>query len=735
MDSMLEARNADIKTQARGIMEDIDAAQLASANVTDLQKLYTSYNTLVDEAERLKNAKSTDRFSILPVELINQIFYHYCRGSTAGPVVLSSVSSRWFKLVCNFAEVWSKITINANELNWQERLEVYTRRSKDRPLDITLCFPLTSEEIRIIIGTGCLPRWRSLTVIDSRSSREKSTWNFLLRLTEYQDLLQLFKFDNFPELRKIDIRVKSPYTREPCLWSSIFLNTPSLQSLSISPILLSNLTVNLVFIEFNALLDLLDANPGLVTIKFSAQRHLVPLVANRQNAVRLHHLQTLISDDMIDILSILRCIDCPNLQTLQLSGATEKMPGLMDYILPLPHLQSLRLKIRGDTEIKLPKVSKFNRSQSNLHHLHIEHYILDTPPPRGMVSAVSQIAPFFPTIKVLRIVTDSPNIVWQQAVHRLVDLEELIIQYDASAKFLYADEEKRFPGTVRERVDLPSLKRLQIRGDDALTILGILRAPNLTFLSIKDAKILNHYTYLSLLSPFPVVRHLEFQALAPNSTLKEIELNLAAKDHPDSPCFIEELVTMHDSCPLLEHMDLTNVRTLRLNGVLQEFGMKRDDLHFTPRSIDISAFLRTPQNKLLLERITTLDLAVSAFLFPSVTGLEETLPFLISLEKIFFPRALFGTKIPVDVLINGMIEQAACPRLVEIHTEDYPQWDPLLRLLGIRNRTLHLDPSNTTLKPIECLYYPAFPHPSMLKPLQMALAGKFPVFLAPSTLL
>ncbi|PVG03539.1 hypothetical protein CPB86DRAFT_779258 [Serendipita vermifera] len=727
MDPKPEENDLDIRAQARRVIEDINAAQRGSSNTIDLSNLYTQYNSLVDEAERQKCMKIIDRFSVLPVELIHQIFHECCRDSTDGPLILSSVSSRWFKLVCSFPDIWTRITINTNEPNWRGRLKAHAQRSGDRLLDVTLCFPLTSEEVEIITKSGCLPRWRSLNVIDTRSDKEKGTWTFLHRLTEPQDLLQLFRFDDFPELRHIDIRVKSPYTREPCLWSSIFFNAPVLQNLSISPVLLSNLTINLIFIEFSALLALLAENPGLVSIKLSSQRRLFPLVANYPDKIPLHRLENLISEDMVDVLAILQHIDCPNLKKLQLRCATDKLPPLMDHVLPLHHLKTLILKISGPTEIEFLPKGKFSRSPSNLCNLHIEYNVADVAPQHRMSSAISQIASFFPTVKVAKIITDNNNTNWRNILSRFMDLEELTIQYDINRKAFYA-EDRTAPLVSRANVVLPKLWKLRIRGDVVREILRGLNAPNLTLLSIEDTKSFDLYSHLSLPVRFPAVHTLQFEALCPESTLKELEQRPTKQD-PSPSSSIEELITMHDSYPLLEHMNLSNVRTLRLNGVRQEFGMKRENLHFTPRSIDLSIFLKTPQNKLLLERITFLDLAFSSHLFPAITGLEEALPSLVSLERISFPRALFDSGIPVDILISAMIEKTACPRLVEIHTEDYPLWDPLMQLLTIRNRTLHLEPAPTPTtipKPIECLYYPGLLHPSRLEPLQMALAGKFP---------
>ncbi|CAG8706787.1 1892_t:CDS:1, partial [Acaulospora colombiana] len=554
MDSKLEENDLDIRAQARRVIEDIDAAQRDSPNVADLFNFYTRYNGLVDEAQQRKMIKVPDRFSVLPVELIHQILLQCCRDSTDDPLLLSSVSSRWFRLVCDFPDIWTKIMINTNEEQWEERLEVYARRSKDRLLDVTLCFPLSSEQVTTIINSHCLTRWRSLTVIDTRSDKEKGTWSFLLRLTEPQDLLQLFRFNNFPELRQVDIRVKSPYTREPCLWSGIFFNTPTLQSLSISPVLLSNLTINLIFIEFSALLVLLTENPGLVSIKLSSQRRLFPLVANHTAKIPLHHLQSLVSEDMVDVLSILQHIDCPNLQTLQLSCATDKLPPLMDHIVPLHHLKILKLKIGGPTENEFLPKSKFSRSPSNLHYLRIEYYVADVPPRHRMSSAISQIATFFPTVKIARIITDNNSTQWRHILGRFTDLEELIIEYD-TRKVTYT-EDKAAPLASRANIVLPKLQSLQIRGDAVHVILRSLNAPSLTFLSIKDTKSFDVHSHLSLSARFPAVHTLQFQALCPDSALKEIEQRPANK-HALYPSSIEELVTMHDSCPLLEHMDLS----------------------------------------------------------------------------------------------------------------------------------------------------------------------------------
>jgi hypothetical protein len=169
-----------------------------------------------------------------------------------------------------------------------------------------------------------------------------------------------------------------------------------------------------------------------------------------------------------------------------------------------------------------------------------------------------------------------------------------------------------------------------------------------------------------------------------------------------------------------------------LTGVLQGVSVQREIYHFDQREIRLSDLLDHPGYS--LNNLTTLDLCASNVLFPIVVGLTDILPHLVSLKSISLPRALADTDVLVDSLIEGMHQQhdgvSMCPQLMDIQTEDYPQWRSLMDVLEKRNRTAHIKRGDTNRglgpAPIACLRLPGLPHSSVLKPLQAALAGKFP---------
>lgn len=691
-------------------------------NIQSAPELLSEYNALVDRLHALPTGPNP--FEALPNELIYQIFTEFVLDLPEGVVTLSLICTQWRQLTHQNAALWTRIVINTNKPEWKSRLKAFHALSRDRLVDVTLYTPFSVEGLKPLLKDEHLFRWRSLSVLDSRTKEERSLWPWQRRADDSVHLLSLFQDRSFSNLRNIDVRVKATTTaRAPTLWSSIFTtaNLP-LNRIMIQPLLLSHLTVNMFYVGFEQLLDILEGVPNLLFLKLSLGRTSGDdLALQADTLVPLHHLREIKSGEGVPIAKLLSKLDCPNLHSLEAECFRTAFDGMYRKLQHLRLLKRLRLVLYCTTlnpfSIETPPIA--------LDDFQLEHRY--TPSSGSSIPVLTEtvyptfLDPLFQLFSPIRRVKLStnqslftnqiPQSAWANTLSLINHVESLSIE-----------ENRANPRSVQKApnrltpISLPSLQSLMLTGPLCSAVLSLIEAPKLKELYLIGMSDFDPEALEVLMRVSSTIRTLHLDNLPHNAVYSTPYRIL----YP-----VEDLITSHSLHLTFGNHLNSKVRTLRLIGVLQGVAMKRGKFHFDQREIHLNTF----QPRDILHTVTHLDLCVSSDLFPVVIGLDTVLPALEVLEKISLPRALLTSNVLVDELLRHMLQAlSSCPRLKEIYTEDYPDWTALTDLVTRRNLTGLIEERYTKDQPfpggIQCLYLPALPHQSILSPLQEVLAGK-----------
>jgi hypothetical protein len=702
----------NLRNRALDILTQIDDRR---EDCRKTKALRGEYNAIVERIQRLK--RPCNSFQKLPTELIVLIFSECALLSGDVLCILSLVCTEWQELVIQSAELWTQISVNFNEPDWQENIEMFHMLSRERLLSITLSFPFPNDQLGAIAKES--HRWESLTVIEGRTSVEKDRWRFPLRPTDSNALLQLLQDQPLPNLKGLDIQVKLTNTFSPYLWSNIFADSEAFESIPQRPFLLSHLTVNLFFVDFEDLVIKLAELPDLAFLKLSAQRRAQPNLTPDFDGPKLplNRLTELILEEPGSAGMLLQRISCPNLSSMKAHF------DLVDYISQVATIESI-------PSLKTLKVSLFHSgghppitSTPKFKALDLYDFTyLDDRRPKGASEerynrfiAVSDLVACARRVSLAMASSFSE---WWRTLGRIIMAEEILI--DGGRNYSEVTLEHR-PDDPRV---LPNLRLLHVKGDSIPSILLITRAPALQELLLSNANApLNDV--LSFISHSPNLKKLELRAIRSSDQKLSIET-------PIMTCLEDVLIT-HDCIYILQYLELPKLKVFRMMGVLQGVSIKRDIYHFDRREIHVDSVLYSLP---ILSIITELDLCVVDSLFPVVCGLDEALPEMKMVEKIRLPRALRKGTVWIDKLIDSMLA-GSCPRLGEIYSEDYPPWGRLMELLVARNRLQGLElnmgaesqpeSEGGMPRPIQTLYLPGLPHRLILDQIQILLAGKIPM--------
>jgi len=342
----------EIRERAGAILTSIEGGSHDGLALEDLQ---AEYNALIDKllhAPRLPNKDNS--FTVLPTELMYKIFEEVCSDEQGDPRLLSQVSKQWFQLARENAELWTSITIDPMKRSWLKHLELYCRHSANRPLDIKVLLPLEDADIQQMEKSAEFHRWRSLHILKGRRSTENAPGRILRRASTPLVLLSLIKRDAFPQLREFKVMLKPIMHSSPYVWSALFDKRddigalPTLSDLAKTSIL-SHLTVNLHFTNFETLLNVLSTTPGLACLRLSPQRRTPDLAsaAQKRDPIPLCRLRELTVENNNGV-QILSAIACPNLEVLTASLTYEEVPEFRAGLRRLTSLKKLSLSLYRD---------------------------------------------------------------------------------------------------------------------------------------------------------------------------------------------------------------------------------------------------------------------------------------------------------------------------------------------------------------------------------------------------
>ncbi|KAG8829606.1 hypothetical protein FRC17_006317, partial [Serendipita sp. 399] len=608
-------------------------------------------------------------------------------------------------------------------------MEIYAQRSRDRLLDVTLEFPFSNDELDRVIAQGDIARWKSLTI---QSSREIGTDMLRLprRVREAPSVIYLFQNGKFTNLQSIDVQLKTAAAGSTMLWSNLFPDSRALDNVPVKQLLLSHLTVNLFFIDFPAFIIALKELPGLIYLKFLPQRHPdapTPPPESDEDSISLPKLHELLMIQQPRGMMLLRRLDAPSLKKLSFSLLMGEIPAFYKIVQSIRSLKSLHLVLHG-----VPNIAPLEESPS----LELDELMLSYPPPTNsqyILGSDSDEGASF--LSLLRLFSQAKKVIitdlstkWYNIISVFQETEDLYMFRTKSAYQKHL-EVMESPDQV---IQLPHLSFLHVEGDLCDMVISVLRAPNLRALKVVDAPNIAPEELSMFIRSSPGLQRMHLEAVSSSPSSMEIQHSLSESIQ------LAELSVTHDARTLIQDFEFANLKVLKLTGALQGVAMQRGMFHFDRREIHLDAFLFSAKSgrPSVFANLVDLDLCVSTDLFPLVSGLEEVVPHLYQIEKVSLPRALYSTKILVDVLLQSILfsykgDQSSnqngvyCPHLEMIYTEDYPQWDCLTQLLLKRNTVSHASGERGE-RALKCLHLPALPHPSILRPLQTALGGKFP---------
>ncbi|CCA66615.1 hypothetical protein PIIN_00298 [Serendipita indica DSM 11827] len=722
----------DVHAEARTLMDRIQTTTDSAHSLPN----YMSYNDLVDRAEEL--TRGNDRFAALPAELLHQIFHDYCYDkdvNTNAPFVLSLVCTRWASIMATIAaDLWTRVEVASSNVNWLECLEVQCEKSRDKPLDVTLQFPFSLDELDQIAAKGHLERWKTLVIVSSRNELDQDIFRFPLRMREAPVVLHFLQNREFPLLESIDVRIKTAAAGSSVLWSNLFSDSRTLDNVSVKPLIMSHLTVNLFFIDFSLFMALLGELRALVYLRFLAQRRptigTVTGQSSTSQPIPLDRLREMYIEQSHLCMPLLDRIQCQNLEKLSALLLAEEIPTFYQRIAGANKLKEFALTLYG-----VPSPSRLDVAKPlDIDAFHLTHSAEAIE--HGDSSSqqtFDMLLQLFSRANHVTVRSDQASFDWYRTLCHFESVEDLLVE---RTKGLIKAKDVEL-ALSSDSLTLGRLRSLRANGGACNVALGTMTCPKLQTLKLSDTSALSLPVFYSFLQRTPDLRALELEAVQISKlSAAYITGEVIALTN------LRDLAIMHDALGVLDHLVLPNLRELRPMGVLQEKSTQRGMLHFTQRRIHLDKFLLHRGARAyptsLLTNITHLDLCISKVLFPSVAGFKEILPALSKVEKFSLPRTFQNDLILVDILVKDMLHYGTaergldgglCPHLVEIMTDDYPSWPPLMELLARRNMTLHLSQEERSKRPrpLACLSLPALPHPSILRPMQEALAGKYPI--------
>ena len=438
------------------------------------------------------------------------------------------------------------------------------------------------------------------------------------------------------------------------------------------------------------------------------------------------HLREFRMDD--DGSDILLAIDCPKIEGLRASILVQELPRMHAKLCTFTSLKRLDLNVHAPyIESEIPLADP--RIPLALTDLKFNYFSLASPD--ASHELVYLLLGIFPLTTNVTLSCDHGSFDWPRVVHLFHKVEHLTIERtrkESESQDIYRpSNSSTLPSQASQ---LSHLKSLRVESKACTRILDTISAPQLQSLILTETKDLSIDSFLAFIRRSPALYSMRLESVqtqAHRLTTSAQDYTASATPLLSSP--IQDIQATHNNVPILNHLSLPKLHTLRLAGVLQGVSVQRFDAHFQEREIHLLALFDLAPS--VLANLTTLDLCVANVLFPTAVGLVEIVPHLTALECISLPRALHTTDVMVDALFQQILESSKgkpiCPRLKEVRTEDYPEWEGLYALLAERNQIAHLRTDERTHSPVplECLILPARPHPSLLGRIQLAMAGKF----------
>ncbi|KAG8872228.1 hypothetical protein FRC20_009666 [Serendipita sp. 405] len=618
---VLQSQKQDLQSHTRRVLHEI----ITTDDSSKLDILYHTFNNLVDQLEEIRRS-NVDRFSLLPTELLNQIFIYYCLGERPQePFVLLLVCKHWLNVVTHCPDLWTRLFVSLDEVNWQECMEAYCHYSRDRPLDVTLEFPFSKEELNHIAAKGHVGRWETLT-IKSGSGTGSDMLNFPRRMREAPSVLYLLRNAEFPNLKNIDVRLKTAAAGSPMLWSNLFADTRSLDTVSVKHLLTSHLTVNLFFVDFPSLIDALKNLPGLVYLKFLAQRHPnVGATSGAQTAedpIVLPSLRELYMDQQPHGMTLLRRLDSPKLQRLSFRLSMQEIPVFYQAVQNISSLKSLHLILYD-----VPSVAQLEESPPlDLEVLTLTHlsplsptdfrYLLGDDSKRGM--SLLTLLQLFSSAKKVNITTDQMSIQWYNIISIFQRAEELFM---SKTKTTNTRKQAKASPYTGDTILLSHLLSLYLEGDLCDTALSMIHSPNLHRLKIVEAKDISPERLTDFVMRSSYLRSLHLEAVSsPQANVND------TKSFSESiPVGLTDLSVTHEAQKMIQNLEFTGLETLRLMGALQGVTMQRGIFHFDQREIHLKPFLSsiTSESPSIFANLVFLDLCVSNALFPVNPGMHQ----------------------------------------------------------------------------------------------------------------
>ncbi|KAG8749694.1 hypothetical protein FRC14_001177 [Serendipita sp. 396] len=141
--------------------------------------------------------------------------------------------------------------------------------------------------------------------------------------------------------------------------------------------------------------------------------------------------------------------------------------------------------------------------------------------------------------------------------------------------------------------------------------------------------------------------------------------------------------------------------------------------NFYSRETDLSYFHNIHRLSLSIPGVRSLQK------FPSIADFSSLLRSLTNLRAIQLP-ADTGVTPHIDTLCRSLRDEGVCPRLEEIESPHYPDWQLLLEAIVSRNLSPLLKSGEKLPVPLKVLSFPRQLHRSIHVPIQQALGGRFP---------
>lgn len=185
--------------------------------------------------------------------------------------------------------------------------------------------------------------------------------------------------------------------------------------------------------------------------------------------------------------------------------------------------------------------------------------------------------------------------------------------------------------------------------------------------------------------------------------------------------------------PNIEKLVVTTHTLASLDGIIPLEDQRLNLVVYLMNRIDSTFLNAYTMPSGLFACLDTLTIEVRELFYGRRTarmeGFEEMLPFVTNLRVIRLP--IGGDVIHLDILCRAMLNGAICPKLEEIYSMQYPDWNLLLNILMMRNIPHVLDPTAQGPVALKLLAFPRQLHPAVHNAIQAALKGYWVPPLAP----